>query len=74
MSLSRRVRFAVLKRDDFRCQYCGAVAPSVTLEVDHVLARANGGNDEMEVASQDGFLQTIIDDPFLASLYGEIVV
>lgn len=64
MSLSRRVRFAVLKRDDFRCQYCGAVAPSVILEVDHILARA----------SEDGFLQTIIDDPFLASLYGEIVV
>ncbi len=32
------LRFAVLRRDSFTCRYCGRKAPSVELEVDHVVA------------------------------------
>lgn len=46
--LSKKVRFEVFKRDGFVCQYCGAHPPSVVLEVDHIIAVANGGGDEMD--------------------------
>jgi hypothetical protein len=46
MSLSKRVRFEVFKRDNFTCQYCGAKPPDTVLEVDHVVARCNGGSDD----------------------------
>lgn len=42
-----RVRFLVLSRDGFRCVYCGTTAAESSLHVDHVLAVANGGSDEM---------------------------
>lgn len=47
MSLSKRVRFEVFKRDGFRCTYCGQNPPQVVLEVDHIIPRANGGKDEI---------------------------
>ena len=46
MSLSKRTRFEILKRDGFRCKYCGASALTSLLHVDHVLPRAEGGTDE----------------------------
>lgn len=46
MTISCRVRFEVLKRDRFQCQYCGRSAPEVLLEVDHVVPRAAGGDDD----------------------------
>ena len=46
--ISARVRFEVLKRDRFQCQYCGRAAPDVLLEVDHVLPVSAGGTDELE--------------------------
>ncbi len=48
IGLSKRVRFEVLKRDKFTCQYCGRRPPIVTLHVDHVLAVARGGDDSTE--------------------------
>lgn len=45
MSVSRRLRFAVLERDGFTCRYCGHSAPSVLLEVDHVVPRSRGGSN-----------------------------
>lgn len=42
-SVPRRLRFAVLDRDGFTCQYCGAKAPDVKLHVDHVIAASKGG-------------------------------
>jgi HNH endonuclease len=45
--LSRAVRFEVFKRDAFTCQYCGAKAPDVVLEVDHVKPLAEGGDDSL---------------------------
>jgi len=32
--LSKKLRFEVFKRDSFACQYCGAKAPDVLLEVE----------------------------------------
>src|SRR5262245_13276333 len=45
------VRFAVLKRDGYRCRLCGA-APrdddAVRLEVDHITPRSRGGSDDLD--------------------------
>lgn len=46
--LSKRQRFAVFKRDSFRCQYCGRTPPDVVLEVDHVQPVARGGSSDVE--------------------------
>lgn len=46
MAVSRRLRFEVLRRDNFTCRYCGASAPDVRLEVDHVTPRSLGGPDK----------------------------
>lgn len=46
MAISRRLRFEILRRDGYTCRYCGAKAPDVQLEVDHVIAATLGGSDE----------------------------
>lgn len=33
--VSKRLRFMILKRDDFTCRYCWRKAPSVILHIDH---------------------------------------
>ncbi|GIH26031.1 hypothetical protein Aph01nite_43410 [Acrocarpospora phusangensis] len=55
MAVSKSLRMQILRRDNYTCQACGAKAPNVELEVDHVLAEALGGTDE---ASN---LQTLCD-------------
>lgn len=35
-AIPKSVRFEVFKRDKFTCQYCGAKAPDVMLECDHI--------------------------------------
>lgn len=45
--IAKRIRFEVFKRDSFTCQYCGAAAPSVILNVDHVVALAKGGTSDI---------------------------
>lgn len=47
-STGKRLRFEVLKRDGFRCRYCGANAASTLLHVDHVVPIAEGGTDDPE--------------------------
>ena len=42
------LRWRVLERDDFTCQYCGQSAPSVILGVDHIIPVSKGGSDEEE--------------------------
>lgn len=52
VSISKRVRFEVFKRDDFTCRYCGRHPPDVLLEVDHIIPVAEGGtNDEENLAT-----------------------
>lgn len=46
MALSKRVRFSVLERDRFSCQYCGARPPDTILHVDHIHPRSKGGSDD----------------------------
>lgn len=46
MSVSKRLRFEILRRDNHTCRYCGGTAPDVKLTVDHVLAVALGGSDD----------------------------
>lgn len=46
MTVSRRLRFEILRRDRHRCRYCGATAPDVHLTVDHVIPVTLGGTDE----------------------------
>lgn len=41
--VSNELRFKILSRDNFACQYCGAKAPDVKLEVDHIYPVGKGG-------------------------------
>lgn len=47
-ALSKKTRFEVFKRDGFTCQYCGATPPKVILHVDHVVAVAEGGENDTD--------------------------
>lgn len=53
LSISRKKRFEIFKRDGFKCQYCGAYPPDVILEVDHITPVCRGGvnNDNNLVTS-----------------------
>jgi hypothetical protein len=46
MAVSKRMRFEVLRRNGFRCHYCGAGADKAELTVDHVTPVALGGIDD----------------------------
>lgn len=46
-SFSKKERFEVFKRDSFTCQYCGAKAPDVILEVDHIKPVSEGGDNDI---------------------------
>lgn len=46
MTVSKRVRYEVLRRDGYACRYCGAMAPDVKLTIDHVMPVALGGDDQ----------------------------
>lgn len=47
MAVSTKLRWQVLKRDQFTCRYCGASAPDVKLEVDHITPKSKGGLDHI---------------------------
>lgn len=38
-----KIRFFILNRDNFTCQYCGRKSPNVVLHVDHIIPRSKGG-------------------------------
>ncbi|WP_157266504.1 HNH endonuclease [Azohydromonas aeria] len=46
-SISKKTRFEVFKRDGFKCQYCGAAAPDVLLQVDHIHPVSQDGDNDM---------------------------
>lgn len=46
VAVSKRLRYEVLRRDGYKCRYCGKGAPDVEITVDHVIPRALGGSDE----------------------------
>lgn len=50
-TINWRLRFIVMRRDNFKCKSCGrspAIDPSIILHVDHVKAWANGGETVLE--------------------------
>lgn len=46
MAVSKRLRFEILKRDNYACRYCGATPPEVKLTIDHVVPVSLGGTDD----------------------------
>jgi hypothetical protein len=46
VSVSKRLRFEVFRRDGFACRYCGATASDTPLTIDHVVPIALGGTDD----------------------------
>jgi hypothetical protein len=46
-AIPKKVRFEVLKRDKFTCQYCGRQAPDVVLNIDHITPVAKGGTNDI---------------------------
>ena len=48
MSVSKKLRFEVFKRDGFQCQYCGKQPPEAVLEVDHIIPKSKNGGDGIE--------------------------
>jgi len=46
--IGKKKRFDVFKRDGFKCQYCGAMPPDTTLEVDHIVPVSGGGDDSAD--------------------------
>ncbi len=46
MTVSKRTRYEVLRRDNHACRYCGAMAPEAKLTIDHVMPVALGGTDK----------------------------
>lgn len=47
MSISKRIRFEVFKRDGFKCAYCGDEPPKALLEVDHIQPKSKKGEDDI---------------------------
>ena len=43
-----KLRFEILARDNFTCQYCGRKAPEVILEIDHKYPKSKGGLNKIE--------------------------
>lgn len=46
MTVSKRLRFEILRRDNYTCRYCGGEPPDIKLTVDHVVPVSLGGSDE----------------------------
>lgn len=46
-SITKKIKFEILKRDSFTCQYCGKEAPNVVLEVDHINPICKGGGNDL---------------------------
>lgn len=50
-SINYRLRYLVLRRDDFKCQYCGrspSTTPGLELQPDHVVPWSAGGETTLE--------------------------
>jgi len=46
-AIPKKLRFEVFKRDHFTCVYCGAKAPDVLLQIDHIEPVSKGGKTEL---------------------------
>jgi len=48
ITLTKKIRFDVFKRDSFTCSYCGNKPPNVTLEVDHIIPVSKNGTNDID--------------------------
>ena len=77
MAVSKRLRYEVLRRDNYTCRYCGARAPEAKLTVDHVIPTTLSGSDEpsnLVAACADcnsGKSSTSPDAPLIAGVQHE---
>lgn len=46
MTVSKRLRYEILRRDNHSCRYCGATADETPLQIDHVTPTTLGGTDD----------------------------
>ncbi len=46
-NVPNEIREAVLKRDNFTCQYCGRKGEGVELEIDHIIPMTRGGKTDI---------------------------
>lgn len=46
--IAPKIRYELLKKYNFTCQYCGREAPYVSLEIDHIIPRSKGGTNEIK--------------------------
>lgn len=74
MPVSKRLRYEVFRRDNFTCRSCGAKAPDVKLEPDHVVPVVLGGTDDPSnlatacSACNSGKTSTTPDAPVVADV------
>ncbi len=73
--MNARLRYEILRRDGYRCRYCGNTADDgAKLHVDHVIPAALGGTDDpgnLVAACADcnrGKASTSADDPIVADV------
>ncbi len=73
--MNARLRYEILRRDGYRCRYCGKTADDgAKLHIDHVIPTALGGLDEpgnLVAACADcnnGKASTNADDPIVADV------
>jgi len=72
MTITKRLRYEVLRRDGHRCVYCGVTARETPLTIDHVVAIALGGTDDpanLVAACPDcnaGKSSAAVDEEFVA--------
>lgn len=48
LDVTNQVRYAVMKRDRFRCRLCGLDASTTTLHIDHIIPVCRGGGASMD--------------------------
>lgn len=56
MAVGAKLRYEVLRRDNYTCRFCGRAAPTAALVIDHIVPKGLGGQD---VASN---LQVLCDE------------
>jgi HNH endonuclease len=74
MAISKRLRYEILRRDNYTCRYCGRSTPDVSLTVDHVVPESLGGSDSppnLVTACPDcnsGKTSSMPDSPLVAAV------